>query len=94
MCPLAPIRHNSRRDPLSERSRRGQRPFFVIHFSNGAVEQEGLDILDGLHGIILNTTANLVEGDDSSTSLFAVFQTTNQLQNGHGQLVDLSDGLD
>lgn len=66
----------------------------MIHFSNGAMEQEGLDILDGLHGIIQNATANLVEGDDSSTSLIAVLQTANQLQNGHGQFVDLSDVLD
>ena len=42
----------------------------------------------------LNAAANLVEGDDSSTSLFAVFPTTNQLQNSHGQLVDLGDVLD
>ena len=58
------------------------------------MEQEGLDILDGLHGIIQNATANLVEGDDSSTSLIAVLQTANQLQNGHGLFVDLSDVLD
>lgn len=88
------MRLNSGRDPLSERSRRGERLRFVIPFPNGAVEQEGLDILNGLHGIILNAAANLIEGDDSSTSLFAVFQTTNQFQNGHSQLVDLSDVLD
>lgn len=53
------MRLNSGRDPLSERSRRGERLRFVIPFPNGAVEQEGLDILNGLHGIILNAAANL-----------------------------------
>ncbi len=40
------MRLNSGRDPLSERSRRGERLRFVIPFPNGAVEQEGLDILN------------------------------------------------